>query len=668
MTRRFLVVGLALMACTPQTGYSRGGLLGAHDLALTDRYVFISSADTNDLKVLQLDVPNSPGQRTYVPAPNPLETLSIPVISRPTSLALDNRWVNGRVVHGSYLYVSRPGGSEMSIVGAERTEFRELTRLVSPAPVTSTVAVKLDANTSRLYFATFDGSLSTLYSLDLPADVASLRALAPAQLTSMIKLVVTFGTDTVVSMLVVPGLNGRSAEDQAFCDLTVNHCLAIAMRRASGTDGQTLLFDPVSLRKATMGYPGPVRYLVTNGQTVLPDGLDTPGRQAGERVWAILDEEKCGGASCGGVIAVDTVTSYERTGGFPVAKYGDGTPMLPLTFGDSLPVGLTISTNPSFVSRDGGPAVTRLQTINGDGGISLNWYAALGVATSANGQVTFFDTTTLQQIDGDDSRAHASNATFFDSTGYLSDWVTGLDAGTDVNLVAQNISVGDGVWRSQLVQTYWEGALNDAALPVAALATTLAVPQSLVSRLKLGDFVVFQSADTLCADASITAIGTDTVSIAAVPANCFGVISFNIRAGPAAPFAIFRTQVPKYLGRAAPGEAFVWNGAAPYVRLSGYAPSKPALTMGFGLDTLVTPVKRGSLWQVFIASAYGPYSFIVDPNSVGCSTQLPGQALFDDARARVYVLYPSSNSLIDVDPSLAQRGALGALQGTYCYH
>ena len=85
MTRRFLVVGLALMACTPQTGYSRGGLLGAHDLALTDRYVFISSADTNDLKVLQLDVPNSPGQRTYVPAPNPLETLSIPVISRPTS-------------------------------------------------------------------------------------------------------------------------------------------------------------------------------------------------------------------------------------------------------------------------------------------------------------------------------------------------------------------------------------------------------------------------------------------------------------------------------------------------------------------------------------------------------------------------------------------------------
>ncbi len=665
MMRRLLVLGLALAACTPSSGYSRGGLSGAHDLALTDEYLFITSADTNDLKVLQLTVPNSPGQRTYVAAPNPLETLSIPVITRPTSLALDDQWVNGRVVHGSYLYVSRPGGSEMSVVGAARAEFREISRLVSPAPVTSTAAVKLDADRSRLYFATYDGALGSLYSIDLPTSPAALRALPAAQLTSLIKLVITFGSDTVVSMLVVPGLNGRTAEDQAFCDLTVNHCLVVGTRRASGTDGQTLMIDPVSLRRAPLGYPGPVRFLTTNGQTVLPDGLDTPARGAGHRIFAILDEEKCGGSNCGGVIAVDTVTSHERTGGFPVAQYADGGAMLPLTFGDSLPVGLAIGTNPSFTADSG---VTRLLTANGDGGISLNWYAALGVATSANGQVTFFDSTTLLQIDGDDNQAYASNPLYFDNNGYLAEWVTGLDAGTDSNLRAQSISVADGVWRSQLIQTFWEGILNDASLPIAAPSTTLAVPVSLVPRLKVGDFVVFQSAAALCADAPITAIGVDTISIAAVPRGCFDVISFNVRAGPAAPFAIFRGQQPRYLGRAGAGDQFVWNEAVPYVRLSGYDPSKPALTMSFGLDTVDAGVGRGSLWQFFIASGYSPYSFIVDPNSVGCSTQLPGQVIVDNRRAHVYVLYPSSNSVIDVDPGLAQRVALGALQGTYCYH
>ena len=146
------------------------------------------------------------------------------------------------------------------------------------------------------------------------------------------------------------------------------------------------------------------------------------------------------------------------------------------------------------------------------------------------------------------------------------------------------------------------------------------------------------------------------------------VISFNVRAGPAAPFAIFRGQQPRYLGRAGAGDQFVWNEAVPYVRLSGYDPSKPALTMSFGLDTVDAGVGRGSLWQFFIASGYSPYSFIVDPNSVGCSTQLPGQVIVDNRRAHVYVLYPSSNSVIDVDPGLAQRVALGALQGTNCYH
>jgi hypothetical protein len=531
--------------------------------------------------------------------------------------------------------------------------------------VTTTVAVRVDADTSRMYFATYDGSLSTLYSIDLPTVPNALRGVNAAALAALIKPVVSFGSDTVVAMLVIPPLVNRTSDNQLFCD-SGTHCLVIATRRAGGTDGQTLMFDPVSLRTAKLAFPGPVRFLTTHPQTIDPLTLFV-ARGAGQRIFGILDEEKCGGSACGGVLAVETVAANSASGGFPVAQYeNDGGTMIPLNFGDSLPVGLAVGGNPAYTSNDGGPTVTRVLTSN-DGGLSLAWYASLGIATAANGSVTFFDATTLQQIDGNDEAAHARQATYVDENGYPADWVTGVDAGLDESLNSHTITVADGVWRSQAIYTYYEGVLTEAALPIAALSTTVALPASLTPRLKLGDFLIFATPSGFCADEPITAIGADTVSIAQVPADCDGVVSFIIRAGPLAPFALFRTQVPQYLGRAAAGEEFVWNGAPVYVRLSGYNPETPALKVGFGLDTVTTPPPRGALWQFFIASGYSPYSFIVDPNSVGCATQLPGKVLFDEARAHIYVIYPSSNSLVDIDPSLAQRVALGALQGTYCY-
>ena len=668
------VLVLLLAACNQQVGYSRGGLSGAYSIALTGDslhgFVFITSADTNDLKVLRLEVLNST-QRSFVSAPNPLESLSIPTINRPTALTVDDFYdATGRLVHGEYVYVSRPGGAELSVVGALPSEFREVARLATPGPVITTAAVRLDPTTSRLYFASYDGARSTLYSIDLPADPNALRALTPAQLSALTRFVVSFGADSVAALLIVPVVPTRTTDGNAFCD-TGNHCLVVATRRNSGAAGDALMLDPVSLRTARLAFPGPVRLLTTFGRTLFTNGeTEQTDLLAGQRIFAILDEEKCGGPGCGGVVSVDATTAVSSTGGFPISKDFSGQAMLPLVFGESVVVGLSISASVALLpTTDGGlgTRATRLRTFNDNGTTSLTAYPALGVVTAANGQITFFDANTMQQIDGNSDVAKALNPVFYDNSGFALDYITGVDAGTDAAFHAVNIKVGDGIWRSQTIYTTWEGVLSDTLTPTEGPKTTVTLPTDVLARLTLGDVLIFQTATTACADAPIIAIGETTVSIAAVPPNCTEASAYYVRAGPSAPFTVRRSQLPTYLGRAKAGDEFVWD-AGVYVRLSGYSPTAPALAMGLGLDTNTKPPPRDSTWQFFINGGYSPYTFLIDPNAVGCVTQLPGQAIFDELRGRVFVLFPSGNSLVDIDPALAQRVTLGPLQNTFCYY
>ena len=150
MKTRIVVIALGVvivaLACAQQTGTSRANLIGTHDLVLVDqhqgdllaartynpesdafilvgvpsRYVFVTSADTNELRVLENYRTGLVG-RGFVRAPNPLETLAIPVLDRPTMLAVDEgRNADGARVTGSYVYAARPGGAEVSVVSVAK--------------------------------------------------------------------------------------------------------------------------------------------------------------------------------------------------------------------------------------------------------------------------------------------------------------------------------------------------------------------------------------------------------------------------------------------------------------------------------------------------------------------------------------------------------------------
>jgi hypothetical protein len=135
-----LSVGLLSGCSEQQTSATRAGLAGTYDLTLAGRYLFVTSSDQNELRVVDLE--SSP--RTFVPAPNPLEPLSIPVLERPSNLARDAAYaveivqdVQGNQVSkllvedagGPYIYARSFGSQEISVVAADPSLFQERHRL-----------------------------------------------------------------------------------------------------------------------------------------------------------------------------------------------------------------------------------------------------------------------------------------------------------------------------------------------------------------------------------------------------------------------------------------------------------------------------------------------------------------------------------------------------------
>ncbi len=71
-------------ACSGATSAPPAALTGAHDLQLVKNMLLVTSSDKDELRVLDLEPSGLPlGTREFLPAPDPIEPLSIPVITRP---------------------------------------------------------------------------------------------------------------------------------------------------------------------------------------------------------------------------------------------------------------------------------------------------------------------------------------------------------------------------------------------------------------------------------------------------------------------------------------------------------------------------------------------------------------------------------------------------------
>lgn len=652
--RRAFVAGfaVALAGCQQQAAVTASAFVGANDLVLVDRlvegalvgegtesvdrYLFVTSTNTNELKVLDLDSPTATSiTRRALTGPNPLETLSIPVLDRPTSLSLDTRYEGGARRKGSLLYVTRQGGAEFSIVGVEPSELRELRRVPTPAPITALTNLMASAQTSRVFLATFDGADSTVLELSLPASAPALRARTTASLVAGLTTRLKISGASVSALLAIPGLAGRTANGRPFCADVTKVCVVVATRRLAGAAGTTSLVDLETLESVPLGFPGPLRALAISDRGV----ESVPAAAPGALVFGVLDEEACGSPRCGGVAAVDTRATRPGSSGFGALLVGDVEPR-PVRWNE----GLVRSV--SLVS--GG----KVKNVTVEGGVAT--LDLLGVATMSNGEIVFFDGLTLSLIDQDASTSVVGRGSW---SGDATTWLEGpkivSGSGADAELAATLV---DGRLRSQTITVTWRGDLTSAsglALP-GDVGGAFPAPASW-SLLAAGDTLSFLGG-TGCPEGTITQVSADSVQFSPSVAACrpTAVIA---RAGPAAPYVV-SGSLDGVIGRARSGQTFSAGG----------------LVIPFGTAADTQPPATGVSWKFEVVSGLSPMVSLIDTSlftvTTACPTtplQLPGAVVYEPVRHRVFLSFPSSNLVAEFDPARANRGGIGPNEGVACY-
>lgn len=646
-----IVVALSALACQQNATSSASAFVGANDLALVDhlvdgklaaegsesidRFLFVTSTNTNELRVLDLDSPTVTGAvRRPISAPNPLETLSIPVLDRPTTLSLDTRYEGGARRKGALLYVTRQGGAEFSIVGVERSELREVRRIPTAAPITALTNLMADAQTSRVWLATFDGANAAVIELVLPASAGGLRARTTASLVSAFTTRLTIAGESVSAMLAVPGLAGRVANGRPFCADPAKACLVISTRRLAGAEGTTSLIDPSTLESVPLAFQGPVRGLATSDRAV--EGTD--GTAPGAVIFGVLDEEACGSPRCGGVAAIDA-RQTTSAGDFGPLLVGTLQPR-PIRWNDGLVRGLSIV--------GGG----RVRSVTDETGIAT--LGLLGVLTMSNGEIVFFDGLKLSLLDQDPTASALGRGTY---SGDATTWLEGpkivSGTGSDAELAA---TIVDGRLRSQRLTVAWKGALTPlSGLPLPTDVSTSFVAQGLAPQLAVGDTLTFLGGAG-CADAVITGLAAGAVQFSPSVAGCRPTAVVP-RAGPSAPYVI-SGAVDGLLGRARSGSTFSLGG----------------LVIPFGTAADTQPPATGVSWSFDVVAGLAPMVSAIDTGlftvTTPCPTsplQLPGAVVYEPVRQRVFLSYPSANLVAEFDPLRLSRGGIGPNEGVACH-
>jgi hypothetical protein len=693
-----------LIGCTAQTTTRTAGLVGANDMVLVDllsgpnfplanevgrplpdagiraQFFFITSTDTNELKVLFNYRPTLQG-RDFYPAPNPLETLSIPVPDRPTVLAVDEGLqavgtTEGRRVTGSYVYSTRPGASRIAVVGTSPSEFRQvIDPIAAGGPVTAMVAFmnpetgnnKLGdslPNNTQLYFGTSDGEVGLVYRVSLPTSVA---ALLPPFIPVNERLV-SLPNENISALLALPAFTGRNVDGRPFC--ATETCLVVGTRAKGGKEGRTFVFEPSTKTRVSVAFPGPVRELKM--------ALDDP------RIYAILDEEYCGSPACGGVIGADTRVATGNA--FPLVSDSAGQTMLPIRVGNTLPQALALASNLP-IRR------TVIDTADGGGvGLVLTSKALglLGSFTSSDGQLTFFDGEQGLVIDFDGRRGSVTsavlNAPFIDDAGsgfdlsaaivresaqslepVMTSDVYGSDAGTVADF---SVEVGDGFFTNQSL--FIENARLIPGLTSVGVTenrATIDLPAGTPARVQTRDVVEFyDGTNSRCDTTEVVSVTGSFALLKAAPTSCSTLSRYQVRAGPMNPMVV-SSDVEGYVGRGNFGEVLVYQRRYQHYPLPN-SPTRTALKL-----TLPKQMPQGSFWSLTLTSRFSPYRTSIDLNACSASfLTRPVMATLPTNIQNNYVAIPtvmmsspSANAVVEVNLNATASGILtNADNGIQC--
>lgn len=740
MKRWLLVVAASLFAaaCTnTTTAGASPNLIGTHDLVFVDqlgdgglvsrldvvpnevdggvayvltgmpaRYLYVTSADTNELRVFETFRQLSTGSfdpSGFVAAPNPLEALSIPVLQRPTILVTDEgRNEKGARVTGQYVYAARPGASELSVVSVAARRQIGGGPLPLPGPLTAVAAamnVGVDQrlpDTTTLFVATWDGAAASVYRATLETAPAALDEKLKKGQVAFTRIGLVQG-ESFAAMLAIAPLATRTLDGAPFC--ATSWCLALSTRPAANRAGQSLLLDPATGRSVPLGFSAGVRKLAAGATT--------------GRLYGVLDEAGCGSAECGGVVAVDLVAATSSAG-FPAAKNFVGEAFGPLRLNGSIINGLSIAQ---------GASVAQAYETNEDGGSTLNYknlqaYDELGAFSGSDGRITFFSGVAGSVIDFDGRRSTVTAASVR-TPGTLPDGgesFANVDGGSlgalasatvtpDVTSYPEvyrvttittpepqadwRVEVSDGYFVTQELVVASRGPVPGlVSLATSAADGTRLATGGFETRALVGDVIVFESGDATagyveCGRATITAVNSGTVDIDQVPDTCAARSRFSVRAGPTPKPLVVVGGSEGYMGRAAPGETFTYN--RPFLMIpAGVVSNRTSLTLTI---PAMVPAGEGAYVTFGLQGHMTPLAVTIDPATTSltsCASTLSGQVVFGNVamglvprnvsgqpsfRWKVFSVVPSGNALSEIDLAYTRAGGT-ALTGNdlaVCY-
>ncbi|WP_245767918.1 hypothetical protein [Stigmatella erecta] len=662
--KRFLAVGFALSAgllggCSDsQTVLTDAGLAGAYDLTFVGRYVFVTSSDRNELRVLDLEA--SP--RDFVRAPNPLEPLSITVLKRPLNLTRDVAYGTtdadlGQETAGPYVYARSAGSQEISVVAAAPEYFKEVKRLSVSGFITAFAARgPRGGSNSTLHYATQGPEGATLYRVELPGPEALLAGAALPAPESRLSL----PGQTVTALLSLPATRENPGQEH----------LAVATRRVASENQGAPSFRTFRWDAATgqilqeYAFGAPVRLLATHPrvertafetQTCALDAT-VPAKaslEAGAYLFGVLDESGCGQQACSGVLAVDAVTGQ-------IATDSTQLPMQPIAVGTALPTGLTLAPSAALQVR-----CTEEST---EGLVLRSEFQArplVGIVPASNGQITFFDAVKLRPFDLDSAGVRVGSRTYVDAANQTRTVTRGT--------LAQAVSVQmlDGATTDSIYRLVYQGllpslagrSLSDTAL-VQCSGTGCAFQvgaAALTQRtVEAQDLVILEGEGGACAtNLTVTRTealpdGTGVAYTAPLPAECGAAVTFSFRAAGPRPFAVY-IDGEGYVGRMGDGEAEQLTVPGGYFfRPPGFDPNRPAfravLTLFINRESLEPLPQRGDQFVVSTVSGYRPFVFAVDTSSgTGlASYRLPGPVVYTQVAGTsyAYIAYPSADGVL----------------------
>jgi hypothetical protein len=175
--------GVGTVTVVRVTGWD-GGADGGQVDAQYGQIALITSSSSDDLKGLDMILTDPSQLRNYVPAPNPLQPLSIPVVYQPQEIVpavrygrittqqygvFPNGYMDGQLRTGMLVFVRGAASPNISVVGAANVpeSLRQLTNglLIQSAGTVTAISARLTSTEQNvvLYYATFDGQDATVW-------------------------------------------------------------------------------------------------------------------------------------------------------------------------------------------------------------------------------------------------------------------------------------------------------------------------------------------------------------------------------------------------------------------------------------------------------------------------------------------------------------------------